>query len=115
MPFDYSLCCQTVTVYRSTPTGIVRTVLPECLLQWQEEERFDLTGRRRERKFLLVQPGEEQLVFAGDRVYDGIGPKANEVDWDVFVPELVAGLGQVEYAAPYAWQGVFCHTEAGRK
>ena len=63
---DYGMCCQTVTVYRKTPTEIVRLELPHCFLQWQEDVHFDRLGRQQERKFLLVQPGAEQLVFPGD-------------------------------------------------
>lgn len=112
---DYSLCTQTVTVYRKIPEGILRLELPGCYLQWREEESFDRLGRKKERKFLLIQPGEEQLVFPSDRVFDGIGPEIALQDWAGFIPELVESLGQVGYAAPYWWQGRFCHTEAGRK
>ena len=112
---DYGMCCQTVTVYRKTPTGLVRREIPCCFLQWQEEAHFDRLGRQQERKFLLVQPGAEQLVFPGDRVYEGIGPTVTQADWASFLPALVRGLGEVEYAIPYDRQGCFCHTEAGRK
>lgn len=115
VPMDYAMCCQTVTVYRKTPEGIVRTELPNCFLQWQEEESYDRLGRQIQRKFLLIQPGECQQVFPGDRVLEGIGPELGQSDWSAFVPELVAGLGEVAYAKAYNWQGVFCHTEAGRR
>ena len=114
-PMDYSLCCQTVTVYRKTRWGIFRQEIPGCFLQWQEAESFDRTGRQQERKFLLIQPGEEQLIFPGDRVFEGIGPVIEEKDWAQFLPVQVTGLGQVAYATAYGWQGVFNHTEAGRK
>lgn len=112
---DYSLCAQVVTVYRKTPEGVLRLELPGCYLQWREEEGFDRLGRKKERKFLLIQPGQEQLIFPGDRVFDGVGPEITSQDWGRFIPELVENLGQVAYAAPYWWQGRFCHTEAGRK
>ena len=112
---DYSLCTQRVTLYRKTPEGILRLEVPDCFLQWREEEAFVRLGRKKERKFLLIQPGREQLVFPGDRVYDGIGPEITSQMWETFIPELVDGLGQVAYAAPFWWQGQFCHTEAGRK
>lgn len=113
MPMDYGMCCQTVTVYRNTPEGVLRQEIPNCYLQWQDAVSFTQQGRRQERKFLLVQPGEEQLIFPCDRVYAGIGPMT--VDWNTFVPALVPGLGEVAYATAYHWQGAFCHTEAGRK
>ena len=115
MPMDYSMCCQSVTVYRKTPTGILRMVLPDCFLQWQEEVSYGRLGRELERKFLLIQPGESQLVFPGDRVLEGVGPEIAETQWSAFVPELVTGLAEVAYAKVYHWQGTFCHTEAGRK
>lgn len=115
MPLDYGMCCQTVTVYRRTPQEILRFVLPGCFLQWQQEQSFERLGQQQERKFLLIQPGKEQLVFPGDRIFEGVGPQITPEQWAAFVPERVAGLGQVVYAVPYRWQGVFCHTEAGRK
>ncbi len=115
LPVDYSICCQTVTVYRKTRSEILRLELPGCFLQWQEEVSYGQLGRQQERKFLLVQPGECQQVFPGDRVMEGIGPEITEGDWKTFIPELVDGLGEVAYAKVYRWQGSFCHTEAGRK
>lgn len=114
-PVDYSLCCQRVTVYRKTADSVLRTELDGCCLQWQEQEDSDVLGRRTERKFLLIQPGAAQQVFPGDRVYDGIGPEITMSQWPNFLPVQVPGLGEVAYAAPYYWQGIFCHTEAGRK
>lgn len=115
LPVDYTMCCQTVTVYRKTPRGILRTELPGCHLQWEERVTLQTTGWGQERRFLLIQPGQSQQVFAGDRIFDGIGPEISQADWQRFVPVLVEGLGEVTYAIPYQWQGQFCHTEAGRK
>ncbi len=114
-PVNYSHLCQTVTVYRKTDAGIVRVEIPGCFLHWQEKAEFTQSGERKERKFLLVQPGTEQLVFPGDRVWEGDGPVVTEENWDIFIPALIPGLGEVNYAATYYWQGQFCHTEAGRK
>ncbi len=115
LPVDYAMCCQTVTVYRKTPAGIQRTQLPGCFLQWENAVSYDRLGGQRERKFLLVQPGQCQQVFPGDRVLEDIGPEISEAQWPTFVPELVDNLGEVAYAKTYCWQGQFCHTEAGRK
>ena len=112
---DYSVCCQTVTVYRRTEEGVSRVEIPGCFLQWQEETEYDRLGKKRERKFLLIQPGEEQLVFPGDRVFEGVGPEIGPEDWAAFLPVHVPKLGEAAYAAAYHWKGVFCHTEAGRK
>lgn len=114
-PVNYSLFCQTVTVYRKTDHGIVRVEIPGCYLQWQEAVEFTQCGERKARKFLLVQPGTEQLVFPGDRVWEGVGPAVTEENWEQFIPSLVPGLGEADYATAYHWQGQFCHTEAGRK
>ena len=112
---DYPMCSQRVTIYRKTAEGITRTELPGCYIQWQEEESYDRLGRQAQRKFLLIQPGESQQVFPGDRVLEGIGPEIFDGEWHTFTPELVAGLGEVAYAKPFYLQGIFCHTEAGRK
>ena len=115
LPVDYSICCQTVTVYRKTPAGILRIEIPGCFMLWQEEASYDRLGKAQVRKFQLIQPGECQQVFPGDRVMEGVGPEIDEAQWSMFIPELVAGLGEVAYAKVYRWQGQFCHTEAGRK
>lgn len=115
LPVDYSVCCQTVTVYRKTSAGIQRTELSGCFLQWEDTVSYNRLGGQRERKFLLIQPGRCQQVFPGDRVMEGIGPEITEGEWATFVSELVDNLGEVAYAKVYRWQGSFCHTEAGRK
>jgi hypothetical protein len=112
---DYPMCSQYVTIYRKTAEGITRTELPGCYIQWQEEESYDRLGRQTQRKFLLIQPGESQQVFPGDRVLEGVGPEITLTEWPAFTPETVTGLGEVAYAEIYTWQGKFCHTEAGRK
>ena len=109
------MCCQTVTVYRKTPDGVICTELSGCYIRWQEEVDYDRLGRQTQRKFLLIQPGECQLVFPGDRVLEGVGPEITLADWPSFIPEVVEGLGEVAYATAYIWQGKFYHTEAGRK
>ncbi len=114
-PVDYSLFEQTVTVYRKVESGIERIEIPGCFLQWQEMTEFAQSGEQKQRKFLLVQPGEEQLVFPGDRVWEGVGPMVTAENWDRFIPALVTGLGETEYATAYHWQGKFCHIEAGRR
>ena len=109
------MCCQTVTVYRKTADSIIRAVLSDCCIQWEDGISYERSGGRQERKFLLIQPGEDQQVFPGDRVLEGIGPEITREQWPRFVPELVDGLGEAAYAKAYRWQGRFCHTEAGRK
>jgi len=114
-PVDYRMCCQTVTVYRKGTEGISRLEIPGCFLQWMEQQKLDALGKLQERKFLLIQPGQEQRIFPGDRVMEGIGPQITEADWEGFLPVTVDGLGEVNYATVYRWEGIYCHTEAGRK
>lgn len=114
-PADYRFCTQVVTVYRKTPAGILRQEIPNVFLQMQENNGFAALGQRLKRKFLLVQPGDQQLVFAGDRIYAGVGPVVTEEQWPSFLPEQVEGLAVAEYATAYFWEGHFCHAEAGRK
>ena len=112
-PLDYTLCCQTVTVYRKTGDRILRQVLQGCYYCFRDRVVHDELGRRMQRNFLLIAPGKEQSVFAGDRILEGIGPE--EVDWNRFIPSLVFGLSEAQYANLCTWEGIPCHTEAGRK
>ena len=109
-PFAYPLCNQTVTVYR--PDG-TRTVLQNCYYQFLDCPTEGVSDASFHRKFLLIAPGEKQRVFAGDKVFDGIGPE--NIDWDTFLPVNTPGLCQVAYAQGWYWDGKHCHTEAGRK
>ena len=115
MPLDYTMCCQPVTVYRKQGQSILRQVIHNCFLQWQDKLSFDAAGKQKDRSFLLIQPGKEQLVFPGDRIFDGIGPEITGEQWDTFLPVNVNGLVEAAYATAFRWQGSFCHTEAGRK
>ena len=101
------LCNSWVTVYRRKNGQIIRFALENCFYQ----HRDVVTDGRFERKFLLIAPGEEP-IYAGDRVYDGIGPE--EICWEEFVPVNVPGLSQAAYAEPYYLLGKVHHWEAGR-
>ena len=103
------LCRQAVTVYRDF--GRVRQVLTGCCYQYEEQLAQGVAGERMQRKFLLLAPGEDQVVFPGDRIFDGIGPE--KVDWQEFTPEKVPGLSIAKYAKLWRWDGKLCHTEAG--
>ena len=109
-PLDYGLCTQTVTVYRKDGS---REVLENCHYSWEDRLVTHDTGNRWERSFLLIVPGETQRVFAGDRVYAGIGPE--KVDWNRFLPVNTPGLSEAAYAKLLLWEGFPCHTEAGRR
>lgn len=107
-PFDYSLCDQTVTVYR----GQQRQVAENCHLSRQISTPTENYGKSEEKKFLLIIPGDFPLQ-PGDRIYDGIGPM--EVDWDTFIPALVPELYEVSFAKPCFWDGEVTHWEAGNR
>lgn len=107
-PFDYSLCDQTVTVYR----GQQRQVAENCHLSRQISTPTESYGKSEEKKFLLIIPGDFPLQ-PGDRIYDGIGP--TEVDWNTFIPALVPELYEVSFAKPCFWDGEVTHWEAGNR
>ena len=104
-PLDYSLCDQTVTVYRMENGQLQRQVVDSCYYVWQVGQETDALGTRQVTRFLLIMPGECLRVFPGDRIYDGVGPEIVNV----------TGLSQVAYVRPTWWAGRVCHVEAGRK
>lgn len=104
---------QTVSLYRKD-AAVRRLVLDGCHYEWRVEQVTDEWGTRQETKCLLLLPGEAD-VRPGDRVYDGIGPEAAEVDWAAFLPVRVPGLAELEYVQPRKRNGEVVHTEAGRR
>ena len=107
-PFDYSLCDQTVTVYRRN----WRRVAENCHLSRQRSTPTQSYGKSEEKRFLLIIPGDFPLQ-PGDRIYDGIGPET--VDWDRFLPALVPELYEVSFVKPCVWDGETVHWEAGNR
>ena len=114
-PIDYQFCDRTVTIYRKEQGEVKRLVVENCFYHHQLAQRDAGYGKRLDRLFLLVMPGDRQRVFPGDRIYDGVGPAADAIDWGSFVPAAVEGLSQVAYVTPWHWDGKLCHIEAGRK
>lgn len=112
-PLDYSLCSQTVTVYRKTGGEISRQVAENCHLSGSVSTPTQSYGKSMEKKFLLIIPGNALPLLPGDRVFDGIGPEA--VDWDSFVPAAVTKLYEVSFVKPCFWDGEIVHWEAGHK
>ena len=110
-PLDYSLCVQTVTVYRNVDGKVCRQVAENCCLSRQTAVPTEQYGKSMEKKFLLIIPGEEMPLLPGDRVFDGIGPET--VDWETFVPASVPALYEVSFARPCYWDGEITHWEAG--
>ena len=64
---DYSLCCQTVTLYRKQGDSITRQVLEGCYLAGQCSSPTESYGKSRLKKFLLIIPGDSglEVVFTG--------------------------------------------------
>lgn len=113
-PLDYSLCSQTVTLYRLLDQQVERRVVENAYYSYQRSQHADVSGMQRQTLFTLIIPGQPDLQL-GDRVYDGIGPDISFNQWAGFIPACVDGLSQVQYVRPYFWQGRVCHTEAGRR
>lgn len=114
-PLDYSLCRDTVTLYRQEGGQIRRQVVENCLIEWEEKSVTDSIGTRMGRNFLLILPGESADVRLGDRVFDGVGPAVTKEDWGSFIPACVSRLGQVNFVKPCRWEGELCHIEAGHR
>ncbi|MBR4108730.1 MAG: hypothetical protein IKK41_00170 [Oscillospiraceae bacterium] len=112
---DYSLCDQTVTVYRKQGDQILRQVADGCYYTWQEKQEGDERGTRRETVCQLILPGDGVQIHIGDRIYDGIGPEIGIEDWGAFLPVRFPGLAEINYVTPCYWEGAVCHIEAGRK
>lgn len=113
-PVDYRLCDQTVTVYHKDGDTYTRTVYNRAFLDYKKTQSVDKTGSKEANSFLLVIPGDTQTVFAGDKVYEGIGPEiADSKVWAAFIPSKVPQLVTVSYADPKRWNGRIVHTEAG--
>lgn len=111
---DYSLCRQTVTLYRCRDGAVKRKVLSPVLYEYGVRQVSDERGRRQETMCLLIVP-EKADILPGDRVYDGVGPHINEKQWLHFLPVTVTGLSEINYVRPWFWNGQLCHIEAGRK
>ena len=109
-PLDYSLCDQTVTLYRKQDHGITRQVLTDCGLSASVSTPTESCGKSLEKSFRLIIPGNLP-VFCGDRIYAGIGPEAT--DWGSFVPAAIPGLYEISFVKPCFWAGEITHWEVG--
>lgn len=109
---DYSLCDETVTLYRKTEGGIHRKVADNARLIRQTATPTESYGKSKEKKFLLIIPGDFPLQ-TGDRVYAGVGPEVT--DWERFVPAAVEQLYEISFVKPCYWDGELIHWEAGNR
>lgn len=112
-PADSGLFDKTVTVYRKEGEEILRQVIKNCYLSWEDCLQRGVSGCRKERKFLLIVPGNRRIL-PGDRVFDGIGPVITPEQWAGFIPVKVDALMEASYARAYSWGKTTSHMEAGR-
>ena len=110
-PLDYSLCDQTVTVYRREKDGsVTRTVHPRAFLDIKKVRNVEKTGSGDAMSFQLVVPGDAD-IREGDKVIHGEGPE--EVEWASLIPSKVRGLCVVRWVDPKFWEDGIAHIEAG--
>lgn len=113
-PVDYRMCNQTVTVYHKDGDTYTRTVYDRAYLDFRKNHTVDKTGSKESNSFLLVIPGESQMVFVGDKVILGEGPEVStREEWAAFIPTKVPGLVVVSYVDPKYWGTQMVHMEAG--
>ena len=112
-PLDYSLCQQTVTVYRKEGEELSRKVAEKCYFSASISTPTEHYGKSKEKKFLLIIPGEEIPLRPGDRIFVGIGPET--VDWQTFLPARIPEVFAVSFAKPCYWNGELTHWEAGNR
>ena len=113
-PVDYRLCNQTVTVYHKDGEAYTRTVHKNAFLDFRKNQTVDKTGSTESNSFLLVIPGDSQMVFVGDKVLLGEGPEITNVDqWKKFIPSTTLNLVVVKYVDPKYWGTQMVHVDAG--
>ena len=112
-PLDYSLCDQTVTLYRKSGETVTRKVIANAYLSAKVSTPNEPYGKSKEKTFLLIIPENAAPLQCGDRIYDGIGPES--VEWQVFVPAAVSELYEISYVKPCRWDGEIIHWEAGNR
>ena len=113
-PVDYRMCKQTVTVYHKDGDTITRNVYTRAFLDFKKTQSVDKTGSKEANSFLLVIPGDSQMVFVGDKVMIGEGPEiSTAAEWAKLIPSLTPGLVVVSYVDPKYWGTQFVHVEAG--
>ena len=110
-PFDYSLCNQTVTIYRKAGEKITRKTV-NGFLSVKMAMPTESYGKSLEKTFQLIIPGDFE-IFPGDRVFAGIGPET--LDWKTFIPASIPELYEVSFAKPCYWEGEPVHWEAGNR
>lgn len=112
-PLDYSLCDQTVTIYRMAQGQLIRQVTDGALLTVEYEQTPGVSGEEYTVHCHVILAGEDACLLPGDRIMQGIGPELSPAEWGQFLPVRVPGLAQLERVKPFYWQGRQCHVEGG--
>ena len=102
-PMDYSLCNQTVTVYRKGAQGIIRQVLTNCRYFSKAALETKDTGHWKRTDFLLIVPGNREIL-PDDRVLPGEGPVFSR--WaELYDAPMITSV------KTYHWGNEVCHRE----
>lgn len=113
-PVNYSLCNQTVTVYRRDGETFSKQVYNRGFLEFKKTETVEKTGESEASSFLLVIPCDEAILAPGDKVLMGEGADVTTMEaWRDFIPAKVTGLAVVKYVDYKYFDGRICHVEAG--
>ena len=114
-PHMYDFCSQEVTVYHQAEDGqVTTTVHDHAFLEFKKVESVNKLGSSESSSFLLVIPGDSQLVYPGDKVLIGAGEQVTTLEgWRNLVPSTVPGLCIVKWADVKRFGMQIVHTEAG--
>lgn len=114
-PLNYSLCNQTVTVYRVDNTDgfkCTKKVYKHAFLDFKKAVSVDKTGSRETNSFLLVIKGNADLK-PKDKVLLGVGADiTTREEWAKFIPSTQANLVVIEAVDPKYYNNEICHVEA---
>lgn len=114
-PLNYSLCNQTVSVYRAETKGefnCIKRVYDNAFLDFKKVSSYDKLGSRETNSFLLVIKGDADLK-PKDKVMLGVGKdiKTRE-EWASFIPSTQANLVVIDEVDVKYYNGKICHVEA---
>ncbi len=103
---DYRLCDRTVTVYHRE--GLTRQVYHGAFYEYTRALP-ETPGVKAEEEFLLVIPGQEQMLFPGDRVIAGEGPQLDS--WEELNRGNFPTLSEIRQVKCRFFGGKMCHCE----
>lgn len=114
-PLNYSLCNQTVTVYRADNADgfkCTKKVYKNAFLDFKKAVSVDKTGSKESNSFLLVIKGNADLK-PKDKVMLGVGADiTSREEWAKFIPSTQANLVVIETVDPKYYNNEICHVEA---